>query len=348
MSTTILLIVVRLDGSANTDMAQILTTVQIIDLYDIALLLNYERAATEPRFRHTKLREVAQNEDFKTIRMLTHEWTTNTQKTGFVFDRLPPHSPEDDDDPSAPPDLPSTMLAPRDHHWAAQPDLTYLTPFQLETFYWQARNHDACYKSVTLIQHFFALFPPDTQVRVRTEKGREYLVSASSRVIMEMKLVRPRGVTLSCVLPRNMTYITGGEEVMDHAVVGFPDAGAEAGTILDLASLQFGDVGRGCGGKSLFLLESIEAYGVRLNKFAEGNTFDDAKVSMAIGGSPWDGWLKRVAERVRDRWVKREGWCGHCGKPGELKKCSACKDAFYCDNLHQAAAWAYHKRWCKK
>ena len=50
MSTTILFIVVRLDSSANTDMAQVLTTVQIIDLYDIALLLNYERAATEPRF----------------------------------------------------------------------------------------------------------------------------------------------------------------------------------------------------------------------------------------------------------------------------------------------------------
>jgi hypothetical protein len=337
-------------------MAQILTTVQIIDLYDIALLLNYERAATEPRFRHTKLREVVQNEDFKTIRMLTHEWATtgNKQKTGFVFDRLPPHSPEDDDDPSAPPDLPSTMLAPRDPHWAAQPDLSYLTPFQWETFYWQARNHDACYKSVTLIQHFFALFPPNTQVRVRTEKGREYLVSASLRVIMEMKLVRPRGVTLSCVLPGNMSYITGGEEVMDHAVVGFPNPSAkagkeeEAGTILDLASLQFGDVGRGCGGKSLFLLESMDAYGARLNKFAEGNTFDDAKVSMAIGGSPWDGWLKRVAERVKDRWVKREGWCGHCGKPGELKRCSGCKDAFYCDNLHQAAAWGYHKRWCKK
>jgi hypothetical protein len=87
------------------------------------------------------------------------------------------------------------------------------------------------------------------------------------------------------------------------------------------------DAGRGCGGKSLFLLESREAYRMRLNKFAEGNTFDDAKVSMAIGGSSWDGWLKRVAERVKDRWVKREGWCGHCGKPGELKRCSGCKDA---------------------
>jgi hypothetical protein len=43
------------------------------------------------------------------------------------------------------------------------------------------------------------------------------------------------------------------------------------------------DAGRGCGGKSLFLLESREAYRMRLNKFAEGNTFDDAKVSMAIG-----------------------------------------------------------------
>jgi hypothetical protein len=32
---------------------------ELLDLYDIAVLLNYERNITEPRFRHTKLREVA-------------------------------------------------------------------------------------------------------------------------------------------------------------------------------------------------------------------------------------------------------------------------------------------------
>jgi hypothetical protein len=34
-------------------------TEEVLDLYDIAVLLNYERNTTEPRFRHTKLREVA-------------------------------------------------------------------------------------------------------------------------------------------------------------------------------------------------------------------------------------------------------------------------------------------------
>jgi hypothetical protein len=32
---------------------------EVLDLYDIAVLLNYERVTTEPRFRYTRLREVA-------------------------------------------------------------------------------------------------------------------------------------------------------------------------------------------------------------------------------------------------------------------------------------------------
>ena len=36
----------------------------VLELHDISLLLNYERASTEPRFRHTKLREVTTNEFF--------------------------------------------------------------------------------------------------------------------------------------------------------------------------------------------------------------------------------------------------------------------------------------------
>jgi len=68
------------------------TPVQIIDLYDIVLLLNYERATTGPRFRHAKLREVTTG-DITTVRMQHMQlpaWFTETQKIGWVFDTNKP------------------------------------------------------------------------------------------------------------------------------------------------------------------------------------------------------------------------------------------------------------------
>lgn len=229
----------------------------ILDLYDIALLLNYERASTEPRFRHTKLREVADDTtDFQTIRMLTPEWgQAVVPKTGFVFDRARKKSAKYQDEE---PDLPTTMLPT-----PIPLKLRNLTPKQLETYYWQVRNHDGCFRTVTLFQLFIDLFPHDTRIRVRTveKKGSPvvYTTFANERWIMEMDLIQPTSLSLSCVLPDNMTYITGAQEAMVHAVLGFASRGGPGNvdTILDLASLQFGDVGRGYKGQGLFVLEPI-------------------------------------------------------------------------------------------
>lgn len=120
-------------------------------------------------------------------------------------------------------------------------------------------------------------------------------------------------------------------------------------TVLDLSSLQFGDLGRGLGGRSLFTLESLDAFYDRIERIAHGADTENARISARIGPSADDAWLKDVARRAKARWERRaeERWCGHCGAPGkELKKCAACKDAVYCDEAHQAAAWPFHKRFC--
>lgn len=156
-------------------------------------------------------------------------------------------------------------------------------------------------------------------------------------------------MTLVHVLP-SRTYITGGEDTMPHAVVGFAEsADGNVSTILDLASLQFGDAGRGLGGRSTFALESLDAFYDRVEAIAEGADTENAKVSARIGPCADDAWLKQVAKRVKNRWDERDtkGWCGHCGAPGEaLKKCSLCHDDAYCDAAHQTAAWPFHKRFC--
>ena len=318
-----------------------------LELHDISLLLNYERASTEPRFRHTKLREVTTNQ-FSTIKFLTPVWEQVTRpKIGFVFDRVKPTKSSRDD-----PDLASKMVPMN-----TPAILSHLSAKELETYYWQARNHDGCFTTVSLFQHFIDLFPESTQILVRRvdkDKVLVYRTLASDRLIMEMELHEPRTVSMSVVVPDNQTYITGDDPTMVHAVLGFGPPGSSIDTILDLASLQFGDVGRGNKGRSLFVLESISQYTNRLEKFAKSSNFNDPKLSQRIRGTPNEDWLRMVAHRTKERWEKRDSvpWCGHCGAPPlrdrDLKKCSKCKAAWYCDTDHQTAAWTFHKHFCKE
>ncbi|KAJ7038676.1 hypothetical protein C8F04DRAFT_1088300 [Mycena alexandri] len=311
-----------------------------LDLYSISLLLNYERASTEPRFRHAKLRQVvAASTPFSTPIadvVLTPEWIASTgEKDGFIFEI---------DTSASGPDLTSNMLPS-----PVPATLNRLTPKQLETIFWQARDHDGCYKSVTLLQHFFDLYPGDVPLRVRTSAGKDFITPASTRVILELELIRPKRMTIAYVVGRQM-HITGSEDTMMHAVAGFaaPDE-ANVSTILDLASLQFGDAGRGLGGRSTFALEPLDAFYDRVEAVARSADTDNSKISSRIGPCPDDAWLKRVAKRAKERWEARDkaAWCGHCGGPGDaLKKCSLCREESYCDAAHQTAAWPFHKRFC--
>ncbi|KAF5312995.1 hypothetical protein D9619_003611 [Psilocybe cf. subviscida] len=324
---------------------------KVLELYDVALLLNYERGTTEPRFRHTKLREIATpGTNFRTVKIMAPEWTeAAVPRTGLVFDRQKPPSDQTEE-----PDLSENILPEPVPHI-----LQNLTPRDLETYYWQARNHDGCFSTVTLFQHFIDLLQDEyIRIRVRTVDGkntRVYTTLASDRLIVEMELFEPKHLTASIVIPDNQTYITGADARSLHAVLGFASPGAKLDTILDLSALQFGsDAGRG-GPKNhdLFVLEPIARYDARLLKFATGNTFREAKLSGRIrDNAPNNAWLLEVAQRAKDRWDNRENvpWCGHCGAPPrggqDLKKCSKCKNAYYCNAEHQAWAWPFHKHFC--
>jgi hypothetical protein len=225
--------------------------------------------------------------------------------------------------------------------------LSQLTAKELETIFWQARGHDGCYKSVSLLQHFFDLYPSDTPLRVRTSAGVDYVTSASSRAILEFKLLQPKRMTILHVVG-GQAYINGDEDAMMHAVVGFSAPGdTNATTVLDLSSLQFGDAGRGLGGRSTFALESVDAFCDRLEVVARHANMTN--VSQGIRSGPNDAWLQEVAKRAKERWEARDvkAWCGHCGVPGEaFKRCSLCHTEPYCNEAHSAAAWPFHRRFC--
>ncbi|KAF9475516.1 hypothetical protein BDN70DRAFT_883624 [Pholiota conissans] len=323
----------------------------VLDLHDIALLLNYERASTEPRFRYTKLREVAQpGQDFRTILTPASEWhEASVPRTGFVFEKSTPKTSKERDEP----DLPTNMLAP-----SPSPAELALTSTQLETYYWQARNHDGCFAAVALFQNFMDLFPASARIRVRTLESpgktiREYTSSLQDRCILEFNLINPRSMNMSVVLHNSKSYLTGCTPSSIHAVIGFAEPGSGVDVILDLASLQFGDVGRGFRGKGLFVLEPVDQYENRLDKFAEQNTFQDLKMSTRINTNttPNNDWLKEVTKRAKRRWDNRHNahWCGHCGAPPrdhDLKRCGRCRKAWYCNAEHQGAAWPFHKHFC--
>ncbi|PPQ63557.1 hypothetical protein CVT24_004786 [Panaeolus cyanescens] len=334
---------------------------RVIDIHDISVILSYERGTTEPRFRHTKLREVATTSEFRTIQMLASHWTDAdpNNRTGIVFDRIPDAYQTED------PDLPTNMT-----HWDPEPSTRDLTPKQLETCYWQARNHDGCFRTVTLLQHFFDLLPFDTPIRIRTaspvnhasgssgtsakKAPVEYVTLACRRKIVEFYITNVKHLTAAIVFPDNKTYITGATKT-PHAVIGFSRPEEDIDTILDLSALQFGDAGRGYKGNDFFVFEPIQDYvSTRLPKYGESNTFKTAKVSEFIGPAPDDEFLIDVAQRAKKRWENRKQvpFCAYCGAPprdGEqMAKCSGCKEVFYCSLEHQRNSWPFHKLFCKR
>ncbi|KAF9475514.1 hypothetical protein BDN70DRAFT_935818 [Pholiota conissans] len=158
---------------------------------------------------------------------------------------------------------------------------------------------------------------------------------------------------MNMTLVDSSLYITGSDPVSLHAVLVF-NLGSSEGTILDLASLQFGNVGRGFEGKGLFSLEPVKQYKKRLEEFAQRNTFDNPKLSHRINShtTPNNEWLKKVAKRAKARWDNRDKvhWCGHCGAPplgGDLISCPSCNNAWYCNEDHKSAAWPFHKHFCE-
>ena len=325
----------------------------VLDLHDIVVLLNFERVTTDPRFRHAKLREVTTTHFRTVLHRDLPEWNLKPNRIGWVFDtKKPPASREHE------PDLPSNMLPS-----PTPENLRDLTPQQLETYFWQARNHDGCFASAVLLQYFLDLFPDDTRLRVRTvENGcpKIYETLADSRSIIEFRLYDPKLLTVSDVMPGSTSYIGGGDDTMPHCVLGFKSGDPSHAqshilgfdTILDMSCLQYGDVGRGFGGRGLFVLESEREYASRLRTFAERNSFHHAKISWRIQNVPphHAQWLREAAKRAKARWDERHKtrFCGHCGAPLKVpRRCGACRSVWYCDEMHQRSAWPSHKPFCK-
>ncbi|KAL3419316.1 hypothetical protein PVAG01_09538 [Phlyctema vagabunda] len=329
-------------------------TMAALDLHDLALLLNYERASTEPRFRNAKLTDIAADDclsdapfatfpDFKAL-----GWGSLKQaKTALLFTR----EGDSTKHPQDAPDLPSNLLGEN-----ITPPLAQLSEYDLETLYWQARGHDGCYKSIAMLQFFFDKYPRTQPLRIRTTTGHEFVTSINKGVIMEWELLDPKQITIAAVRvgtsSDTMSYVTGLSNPMLHAGFGFATQdGENVSAVLDLASMQYGEPGRARKSQGTFALESLDHFYDRLETLATDIDASKTKTSLRIGTSADDEWLAAVADRVKTRWEARdtEHWCGHCGAPSlqgiKLKKCGKCP-VYYCNAAHQKSAWPFHKNFC--
>ncbi|EJD51272.1 hypothetical protein AURDEDRAFT_159678 [Auricularia subglabra TFB-10046 SS5] len=280
----------------------------ILDLYDLAVLLTYERWTVHPMFRDTKLTDLAFNTaDFLAIRPEVAEWHNPARaahRRGFYFTQL--------SDKSEARDLPETMLAD-----PLPPGLQYFSSLQRETLFYQARAVSSSAASVSLLGHLMALFPADQILRIRNGDGGVVYARGGDIVGERYTLHEPGPLVLSIVrharsnAAADAPVLAFGELPSEqHCVVSLPtrvgpgSSGIAQPVVLDLSSLVFGDAGRPFGGKGLFALETRVEYERRLRTVAMDITDPDLLGKTAGVLDTEEETLREIARKVSGRAIR--------------------------------------------
>ena len=268
--------------------------IEPLDLVDIAVLLNYERVKTDPRFSDTELCEIAfPGETPRTISTdlgpRIRSWNNNERtwyvlcKTGMEKHKRPANV------------VPSTLSAQ-----------------QLETARYRIRAYDTCLFAARLLNAFFELFPDDTQLLIRhaskdKESGTSYVTSISNRRVIQKELINPKFSTIICTIrpsEKGNVKATGVESQMTHVYTTFFAPGSqEVTSVLDMSSMQFGDAGRGPGekGKMLVALDTKAEYDKRIGRIADGVDLTQRQVLPSRNTRMFPE-MEHIALVVKARW----------------------------------------------
>jgi hypothetical protein len=332
-----------------------------LDLADIAVLLLYEWATLDPRFRHTKLVEIAypgqKVQSYPGVpsgddTISNRTWIILKKKEGSQNDRC----------------LSADMVDKDTNH--------ALSNKQLDTIFYRTRTSSFCYPAVALLQHFFDQFSPDTKLCVRLgpvnkQPGKSYVTSISHRTILHTNLIHLTTQIYVAIVGTAPICAGNISDDMTHWVMLFRSAENDKvkhTSVLDLSSMQFGEIGRGPGvkGKMPFALDSRDEFNARHARLAMvsevvgvskrlgfSNWPDDAEAEerkYGLAALPQSALLVDIARRVKERWENRdkEKWCGYCGAPGPKSRCSGCREVWFCGKEHQTMAWSFHKGYCRK
>ena len=330
-----------------------------VDLHDLATILLRERLLSEPRFKHSHLREINDGSAPRTI--LAHTPLP-------VLDDLPENTPH----------LAFFLVenASEIPRIREPPEVTrtggnYVpSEMELEMYFWGIRHHNSGYTLVHAMQLVLDGLPTTTKLRIRTSQGHFLTVPASSFSIVEVPITALTNTYICNMKPQEnpdsdghtrlslTQHVTGGNGSFPWVYILFGGDGVanaeqqSSRVVLDLVSpmLCF----RGLGGE-IFSMECMEDYHTKLlsQGALEGRPF---KHSNRIMFRPSDVQPEEDSEVVplSDRVLTRlskimegETFCAYCGKEMAKSLCTVCRKVRYCDKKCQTKGWKYHKTWCK-
>ena len=330
-----------------------------VDLHDLATILLRERLLSEPRFKHSHLREINDGSAPRTI--LAHTPLP-------VLDDLPENTPH----------LAFFLVenASEIPRIREPPEVTrtggnYVpSEMELEMYFWGIRHHNSGYTLVHAMQLVLDGLPTTTKLRIRTSQGHFLTVPASSFSIVEVPITALTNTYICNMKPQEnpdsdghtrlslTQHVTGGNGSFPWVYILFGGDGVanaeqqSSRVVLDLVSpmLCF----RGLGGE-IFSMECMEEYHTKLlsQGALEGRPF---KHSNRIMFRPSDVQPEEDSEVVplSDRVLTRlskimegETFCAYCGKEMAKSLCTVCRKVRYCDKKCQTKGWKYHKTWCK-
>ncbi|KAF2663884.1 hypothetical protein BT63DRAFT_465516 [Microthyrium microscopicum] len=341
------------------------STTEPLDLYDIALLISYEYTLAKPEFRGARLIDVTSRD--KLFPMLPGwnegipEWRVipGQSREAYLFDKTIPNTSSEPDSPS---NLLWEKMFPGDNIpflRNGQPAaVSLLSPRELETIFYTSRNFNACGQTTGVLWRVLDMYSKDQRIRIRTTTGKMFTTTVDRRFFQRLILHRPKKLTVIVAkvhdsATEESVWFTGAKASMNHMTIGFfAEHENKVSVVLDLSSMQFGELGRGLKSNGMFALESTTQYHERLKTLA-GNVEHIADYRYTTEqGKATPEWAKDVSRRVKERWDRRDTdpWCGHCGAPSTvgkpLKKCMRCLKVWYCDAQHQKVNWQFHKQYC--
>ncbi|TDL17260.1 hypothetical protein BD410DRAFT_776398 [Rickenella mellea] len=333
---------------------------ETIDLHDLATVLLRERLLTEPRFKNCRLREV--NDGSRPLDCLpphlhlqAMEAMPIPRAAYFLLDDSETEEIETGQTSTVTDVIePSTFKHPNFTSTSTSP----LSDTELETIFWQCKDHDSGYVLAHSMQIVLDSFPESTKLCVQTSRGLSIVCGAHEFWIVEspIKLHQPSFICKST---------TGTQPQLGPAIVGYVldelplvclifggEEAAEYSTdiygrvMLDLAAPMLGM--RGLGGE-IFAMERLRDYQHEiLSRVAY--EYDELRHSGRIRSPPDSQKLEeanQLANRVRARLEKimegTETFCGYCGKVNPAMRCFRCKQTQYCTDACQNNAWKYHK-----
>lgn len=225
-----------------------------LDLHDLATILLRERLLSEPRFKHSHLKEI---NDGSAPRMLLPDTSLP------VLNNLPKNIPHlafflVENDSEIPKIPESTGVKRTGGNYDA-------SELELEMYFWGIRHHNSGYAMVHAMQLVLDALPTTTKLRIRTSRGHVLTVPISSFSIVELPIMALTNTYICNMKPREKPESDGHTSVIltQHTTGGsgsFPwvymlfggdgVANAEQQVVLDLVSpmLFF----RGLGGEIFY------------------------------------------------------------------------------------------------